>query len=327
MAASLHPSSLPSGWALAFNGTDQFATTSSSVNLSNRSFSVEFWARRDGSDRWDVPLTQGTASSNHGLHVGFRDGNTFAFAFWDNDLDASVDYSDNAWHHWACTYNQTNNQRFIYRDGVVIATDTAIGPYLENSPLLIARSAQLDANFGGALDELRVWNGVRTPAQINDFLNTTVAGTEPDLLACWRFDEGTGASAGDSSGQGNTAALIGSPAWIGGIAQPATSAAIAALTPNTLYHFRVVAGNGGVTNYGDDLTFTTASSQLVNFRLDGARDVGGRRVPNELHQCERAALHRAGHHQPGPAAHQLDRTRSRDGIARRLRPVSIHRFT
>ena len=270
------PVVLPSGWALAFNGTDQFATTSSSVNLSNRSFSVEFWARRDGSNRWDMPLTQGTANTDHGLHVGFRDANTFAFAFWSDDLDASAHYSDNAWHHWACTYNQTNNQRFIYRDGVVIATDTAGSPYLENSPLLIARSAQLDANFGGALDELRVWNGVRTPEQINVFLNTTVAGTETDLLAYWRFDEGTGASAGDSSGQGNTAALIGSPAWIDGMVQPGANAAVAGLTANTLYHFRVVASNGGVTNFGGDLTFfTTASSQLVNFILNGAITLSG----------------------------------------------------
>ena len=271
------PVVLSSGWALDFDGTDQYATTSSSVNLSNRSFSVEFWARRDGSNRWDVPLTQGTANTDHGLHVGFRDANTFAFAFWNDDLDASADYSDNAWHPWACTYNQTNNQRFIYRDGVVIATDTASGPYLENSPLLIARSAQLDANFGGALDELRVWNGVRTPAQINAFLNTTVAGTETNLLAYWRFDEGTGASGIDSSGHGNTAALIGSPAWIGGIVQPGANAAVAGLTVNTLYHFRVVASNGGVTNYGGDLTFTTASSssQPVNFRLGGARVLAG----------------------------------------------------
>ena len=270
------PVTLSQGGALDFDGTDQFATTTSSVNLSNRSFSVEFWARRDGSNRWDMPLTQGTNDTDHGLHVGFRDANTFAFAFWSDDLDASADYSDNAWHHWACTYNQTNNQRFIYRDGIVIASDTASGPYLENSPLLIARSAQLDANFGGALDELRVWNGVRTPAQINAFLNTTVAGTETDLLAYWRFDEGTGASAGDSSGHGNTAALIGSPAWIGGIVQPGANAAVAGLAANTLYHFRVVASNSGITNFGSDLTFfTTASSQPVNFILNGAITLSG----------------------------------------------------
>jgi hypothetical protein len=110
---------------------------------------------------------------------------------------------------------------------------------------------------------------VRTPTQINACLNTTVAGTEPDLLAYWRFDEGTGASGGDSSGHGNTAALLGSPAWIGGIVQPGANAIVAGLTANSLCHFRVVASNSGATNFGGDLTFTTASSQPVNFILNG----------------------------------------------------------
>ena len=92
---------LPSSWALAFNGTNHQATSSGSVDLANRSFSVEFWARRDSSNRWDTPLTQGTATGHHGLQVGFRSANTFTFAFWSDDLDASTNYSDNAWHHQA----------------------------------------------------------------------------------------------------------------------------------------------------------------------------------------------------------------------------------
>src|SRR5450432_3340953 len=51
--------------------------------------------------------------------------------------------------------------------------------------------------------------------------------------------------------------------------------------------------------------------------------VGGGRVPNELHQLERAALHRAGHHKLGVALEQL----GCGGCAHRnaSRPISIHR--
>src|SRR5262249_47060750 len=48
------------GSALHFNGVDQSVSTTQSVNLWNNSFSVEFWAKRDTLDRYDLVLVQGT---------------------------------------------------------------------------------------------------------------------------------------------------------------------------------------------------------------------------------------------------------------------------
>src|SRR5262249_7192003 len=44
----------------------------------------------------------------------------------------------------------------------------------------------------------------------------TASGLASGLLGLWHLDEGSGASSVDSSGNGNTASLVGSPAWVTG---------------------------------------------------------------------------------------------------------------
>jgi C-terminal processing protease CtpA/Prc len=46
------------------------------------------------------------------------------------------------------------------------------------------------------LDEIRIWNVARSPAEIQATLNKSLTGKEPGLVAYWQFDDGT---AGDSS--------------------------------------------------------------------------------------------------------------------------------
>ena len=57
---------------------------------------------------------------------------------------------------------------------------------------------------------------------------------------------------------GSTATATQSP--VSGTSNTAVSASITGLTPNTLYHFRVVAVNSGGTTNGSDLTFTTSAA-------------------------------------------------------------------
>ena len=63
------------------------------------------------------------------------------------------------------------------------------------------------------IDEVRVWNVVRSPAEIATSWNRRLAGTESGLVAYYPMQEGTGTTTADSSGHGYTAALVNHVLW------------------------------------------------------------------------------------------------------------------
>ncbi len=152
------------GSALSFDGTDDYVDAGTGINIASKSFSLVAWAKRDSIDTVDYIFGQGTTSTNHGLHFGFRSTNVFTFAFYYNDLDTPNAYTDNNWHLWVGTYDATTNERKIYRDGVLVASDTASADYQGTGTLYIGRATWGDY-FDGTIDEVRIWNKALTPDQ------------------------------------------------------------------------------------------------------------------------------------------------------------------
>jgi hypothetical protein len=69
------------------------------------------------------------------------------------------------------------------------------------------------ANWKGKLDDVRIWNTVRTSAQISANYRSQVHGSQTGLVANWKFDEGTGTTAADSATGPENATLRGDATW------------------------------------------------------------------------------------------------------------------
>jgi hypothetical protein len=54
------------------------------------------------------------------------------------------------------------------------------------------------AFFNGYIDEFRIWNVVRSPADIMSTMHKTLVGDEAGLTGYWKFDETSGTTAADS---------------------------------------------------------------------------------------------------------------------------------
>lgn len=115
------------------------------------------------------------------------------FDFWNNGLQ--VTHTDFLWHHWACVYNSTvttGPNRFIYRDGILLACDRT-GSYLGSGTSYIGTTPWTISGdvFGGSLDEMRVWNTARTQCEIQTYMACEIPSASPGLLSNYHFNQGS----------------------------------------------------------------------------------------------------------------------------------------
>ncbi len=186
--------------ALCLDGTNQYASAGW-LNLSNTSFTIEAWAKRHTIGGFNAIAGMGTNLPNQALYFAFRGNNNFTFGFYANDLDTPDTYTDTNWHHWAGTFNVTNMTRKIFRDGVLVASDTALGALQASGPLLIGTGPYDPWDslaFDGEIKDVRVWKVARSEAQVRDNINTALAGDEPGLAAYYRLNDAEGNLAQDS---------------------------------------------------------------------------------------------------------------------------------
>ncbi|MFZ5517960.1 MAG: LamG-like jellyroll fold domain-containing protein [Candidatus Zhuqueibacterota bacterium] len=124
------------------------------------------------------------------------------------------------WQHIAVSYDANSNQVRMYINGVeqsLFQTRTPSGSIKDNSAdvLYIGNNATTTNTFHGAIDDVRLWNVVRSKEQIQQQINAYLRGDENGLLAYWKMNEGFGDSLGDGSGHANEIALTGTE-WIQG---------------------------------------------------------------------------------------------------------------
>ena len=70
--------------------------------------------------------------------------------------------------------------------------------------------------FNGGLDEVRLWNVVRTQSEVQAAMLLDLTGTEPGLAAYWRFNEGTGTTVADDGPGNHIATLYNTATWMDG---------------------------------------------------------------------------------------------------------------
>jgi parallel beta-helix repeat protein len=153
------------GTALRFDGSnDYLSIASGAIPLANSSFTVAAWTDRYSTDTWDVIVGQGSIGTNQGFNMGFGPGRGFVCAFYDNDLDAPA-HDGLGLHHWACTFDATTRARRTYRDGVLIASDTATAAFQGSGVTYIGKMSWGDP-FHGLIDEVMIYSRALTAGEI-----------------------------------------------------------------------------------------------------------------------------------------------------------------
>jgi C-terminal processing protease CtpA/Prc len=158
-------------------------------------------------------LRKNVAANSENFFLRFRtiDGKPWVEVSPGNDvgvLRASYDLATGQWYHLAATYDGSAVRLFV--NGVAIKEERLSGLMtIDNSELLIGRGDpdySAGEYFDGALDEVRIWNVVRTQKEISSSMNAPLSGNEAGLVGYWSFDDGT---TRDLSGHGLNGVLKG----------------------------------------------------------------------------------------------------------------------
>ena len=123
-------------------------------------------------------------------------GNIFHRLYSEEVINSySQNYADDMWHHVAVVVEAGVGQR-IYVDGIMVASGSKdYSDFSWDNTLNIGFANDW---FAGSIDNVRLWNVVRTQTEIEQDQMLHVIGSLPGLIGNWDFDDLNGSSAYNS---------------------------------------------------------------------------------------------------------------------------------
>ncbi len=211
------------GYCLAFDGVDDLVHVLRSPSLEPDTITVEMWARLDGPQDWNTRLLRKCGHWSDGYYLSADADNDQRMQLMVSKSPPLLQVKDpkphtayiGGWHYFAGVYGLDFAEFWV--DGIRVTTlQHTLGAmtHLPLTDLYIGAglpSTQPSEFFSGRIDEVRVWNYARGHAEMAAKWNRTLTGAESGLVAYWRFDEGAGQVAHDSSFNGNDGELGLSP--------------------------------------------------------------------------------------------------------------------
>ena len=125
---------------------------------------------------------------------------------------STVSLNPNQWYY--LTYIYDTDKLKLYIDGVLVGEDDILndGPIDDciGGPIRIGKHWNGDPNFyEGKIDNIEFWNTALTQSEIQSYMSSPPTGNEAGLVGYWNFNEGSGNTVTDLSGNGNNGTING----------------------------------------------------------------------------------------------------------------------
>ncbi len=181
------------GMALDFDGSDDY------VNLgyplaAGSNYTLEAWVNAS-----TVSGNRNILSSNESPF--WISSGTLRAGVGGNFLGvSSSSFPASEWVHVAVTFDDAANTMHLYKNGVLVSSNTNITNSFSLQPMYIGAHTGTGPGYGaisffqGQIDEVRIWDDVRTEAEIRAYKDRTLDGTEANLVAYYRCDQQPNAS-------------------------------------------------------------------------------------------------------------------------------------
>jgi hypothetical protein len=270
-------------YALDFDGSNDYVEVSGYTGVTGTSSrTVELWVKTSAygmisywgtnSCGWRFGLRV-NSNSDYGtlgalkveIGCGYKSGTT--------------DLTDGNWHHLAVAFatGGSADDFILYVDGIQESTSSLDRVFNTQSSSNV-KIGYWDEYFNGQFDEIRIWDDVRTAAEIRANMHAELSGSESNLVAYYQMSNGSGTSLTDNSSNSNTGTLT-NMVTSGGSSDWVTSyAPIGDLNSSYVTDIEAIwsASGTSASDASDGLTMTVSSALSTgNFAVFGNNNTSG----------------------------------------------------
>jgi len=208
-------------YSLAFNGSDEYVSIGGVAgDISTDVGTISIWVKLNTTSSSGTMFQLRTdannlinlfyhASANEGRFTYKAGGSAKVSTFTD-----AIE-NDGKWHHIAGTWNTVADEIKLYLDGTLKDTVTGLGTWAgTGGDCDIAQNTIDGAFFNGNITEVAVFERVVPIGELfiakRQPINLTGS---TGLIGYWKFEDGSGLLAADSSGEGTVGELTNTPTW------------------------------------------------------------------------------------------------------------------
>jgi len=217
--------------SLEFNGTDSRVKCSQINPLDLRgNFTLEAWVKPEGfgtsgagkvfdKTMFSLFVNQHSASlaadSSYAVMMAMANGTVTTFTTSAQTVNTGM------WQHIALTYDTLSGEALFFLNGISQPLEMDIvpeGPLAANGSreMVLGNTKTGNLAFEGCIDEVRLWNTIRTEEEINEWMERNLPESQEGLLGYWKMNEGVGDTLGDLSGN-NRFGPLSNAAWAQGV--------------------------------------------------------------------------------------------------------------
>ncbi|MFC1859349.1 LamG-like jellyroll fold domain-containing protein, partial [Thermodesulfobacteriota bacterium] len=195
---------------LSFDGEDDTLVLPNSVLDQRTALTVSFWLKTTVTTAQSV-ISAANSSQNNEFLVYFSDDTKLSVYVNGKAKSWTVpSIADNLWRHFAITVDLSTEDVKLYINGlsqgipqnyggVLPAQITVEGLVVGQEQDAVLGGYDTSQALNGHLDELTIWNTVRSESDIQSDMLTWLKGYEPNLVGYWQFDGASSTTATDTS--------------------------------------------------------------------------------------------------------------------------------
>ena len=178
------------GAALDFDGVNDYVNCGNILPLS---YTKEAWIYVKSLSTQNNIISGGDSDARHAFWIPNSSGKLTAGHNGDwFGVEDSVPMSVNTWYHVAVTYDAASTTLKLYKNGVLVDTNTDVDPVEGGNMVRLGAFNNASNSFTGTMDEVRIWNRALSPGEIANHMNCELPGPTTGLIAYYKFNQGIG---------------------------------------------------------------------------------------------------------------------------------------